>query len=312
MSAHVLPAAGHTHHVFDNAIEPVLSIDTGDTVVFECIEATGGQLNADSTIEDLKQVDTSRVHTITGPVFVRGAEPGDTLVAEVLEIAHDGWGWQAITPDVGILAEDFGETYDLHVWRAGSDGRAAFRNGIRVPIEPFMGVLGVAQKEPGPRRTLPPTHLGWNLDTRHVVEGTLAYFPVEVPGALFSTGDGHLMQGDGEVCCYAVEAPLTVTLRFDVLRGQSIESVELVTRSPTTTKTDGMGHYVTTATGPDLYECAKDAVRRMIDLLGRDHGMSPNDAYLLCTAAADLKIGVALLMDGGANLVTYHLPRSIL
>ena len=126
-----------------------------------------------------------------------GAEPGDVLKVEIQEFAHEGWGWTCIYPGFGLLPDDFGNYMGLFIWKVGKDGRAELKPGIRIPIEPFMGIMGVAPKEDGAHSTMPPRRTGGNLDIRHLCKGSVAYFPVDVPGALFSVGDGHLAQGDG-------------------------------------------------------------------------------------------------------------------
>jgi acetamidase/formamidase len=304
-------ASEHRRYGFDNSIEPELSVSSGDTVVFQCREAYDGQFTEDATLETLKELDWSRLHAVTGPVAVEGAEPGDVLKAEILEYEHEGWGYTTISPGFGLLADDFGDHFALHVWRVGDDGRVGLTPSVRVPVEPFCGVMGVAPEEPGLHPTLPPTRLGGNQDNRHMCAGSTAYFPVEVPGGLFSIGDGHLAQGDGEVCGIAIEAPLTVTVRLSVVKGRSIPAIQCETRGRTTGKADGMGYYVTTAAGQDMHEGARNAVRWMIDHLEATHGLTRSKAYMLCSVAGDLKIAVPVLAPGHASNVTFHMPRSV-
>lgn len=299
------------HYRYDNALEPALTVDSGDTVTLVCREAADGQFTRDSDTSLLDGLDWDRIHALTGPVAMRGAEPGDTLKVEVLEFAHYGWAWTAVIPDFGLLSKDFGPTKLVRIWTVGDDGRAEFMPGVRVPIEPFMGEMGVAWAAPGPQPTMPPTIHGGNMDCRHTGVGSTVYFPVMVPGALFSAGDGHLAQGDGEVCGIAMEAPLDVTLRFTLLKGMSIPAVRFETSGPTTSKVDGLGHFVTCGTGQDLHQSVVDAVRLMIDKLAHERGMQRADAYILCSVAGDLKIAVPVLGDGHACHVTYHMPKSI-
>jgi acetamidase/formamidase len=285
------------HFDFDNSREPALTIESGDIVVMKCREGADGQFTPDSTNEAVENLDWSRIHSLIGPVAIAGAEPGDTLAVEILEFEHQGWGWTCVVPVFGLLREDF-PVNAVHVWKVGDDGRAELKPGVRVPVEPFMGVMGVAPKAPGPRSTLAPTALGGNFDTRHLVTGTTLYLPVEVPGALFSTGG------------LAMEGPLTVTLRFTVEK-RSISHAQYVTTRPTTSKVDGLGYYVTADSGPDMLECCKNSVRSMIDLLEQQHGLERLEAYYLCSAAGDLQISVPLMGDGHANLVNFHMPRSV-
>ena len=307
-----------THHLadaqhfrWDNTLAPALTVDSGDSVVIVVREGADGQLTPNSTVKDAINLDWGRVHSLTGPIAVNNAEPGDVLQVEILDIEHNGWAWTGLWPQVGILAEDFGEERALKIWKVGSDGRVGLAQGIRIPIEPFCGVIGVAMKEPGTFTTIPPRSMGGNLDIRHLCKGSVVLLPVQVPDALFSIGDGHLGQGDGEVCGTALEGPLTITIRLNLQKGRSIPSVQFVTNAPTTSKFDGMGYFATTADGLDLAENVRNAVRRMIDHLQHECGLSAVDAYFLCSVAGDLKIAVPYLLDQHASLVTFHMPRSI-
>ena len=318
MSVTQRAGAGATHHLsearhynWDNSIEPGLTVSPGDTVVFTCREAADGQVTPESTKEMMPTLDFDRIHSLSGPVFVSGAEPGDALKVEILEIAHEGWAWTMVYPGLGLLRDDFGDTMALWQWRVAGDGRAEFKPGIRVPIEPFCGQMGVAPAEAGVHDTLPARHVGGNLDVRHLCQGSVLYLPVEVSGALFSVGDGHLAQGDGEICGTALEAPLTVTLRFDVEKGRTIASPAYETLGPTTSKSDGFGYFVETAMGQDMQLGAQTAVRAMMEFLQARYGLTELEAYILCSAAGDLKIAVPVLGDGHASVVSFHLPKSI-
>jgi acetamidase/formamidase len=304
-------SAESVHYRFDNSLEPGLTVESGDTVVIECRDGTDGQLTRDTGVEALETVDWDRIHALTGPVYVEGAKPGDVLRVEILDFEHPGWGWTGIWPGFGLLPDDFGDLHEYRIWEAGPDGRTELEPGIRVPIEPFMGIMSVAPAEPGVHQSMPPRSWGGNLDIRHMTKGSVGLFPVHVPGALFSTGDGHLAQGDGEVCGTAIEAPMTVTVRLSVLKGRSIKSVECDTRTPTTARAEGMGYHVTTGAGDDLHENAQNAVRRMIDWLEAEHGLTRPAAYMLCSAAGDLKIAVPKMGGEHSALVTFHLPHSV-
>lgn len=304
-------AADPPHFKLDNSLEPRLTVASGDVVVVECYDGTDGQLTPEGTAETLAGVDWGRIHALTGPIAVEGSEPGDVLAVEILDFENPGWGWTGVFPGFGLLADDFGDEYGYAIWRTGDDGRAAFLPGVRVPVEEFLGIMTVAPAEPGQHATMPPRPEGGNLDVRHLVKGSTAYFPVRVPGALLSLGDGHLAQGDGEICGTAIEAPLNVTVRLSVVKGRSINSVEAHTPRPTTSRSDGMGHYVTTGTGPDLHENARKAVRHMIDYLEAERGLSRMDAYIVCSCAGDLKIAVPAMGPGHEANVSFHLPYGI-
>jgi acetamidase/formamidase len=302
---------GNLHYRFDNSLEPRLTVDSGDIVRIKCREGSDGQLTPDTKVEELATVDWERIHALTGPIHITGAEPGDTLKVEILDFENEGWGWTAIFPGFGILSDDFGDEWAYHIWRTGDDGRAEFKPGIRVPVEEFMGIMAVAPAEPGIHMSMPPRDVGGNIDIRHLIKGSAAYFPVAVDGALFSIGDGHLAQGDGEICGIAIEAPLTVTCKFTLIKGMTIPSVRCETRTPTTAKVDGMGYFVTSSAGPSLEENAQKAVRYMVDILEADYGLTRAEAYMLCSCAGDLKIAVPMLGEGLAANVTFHMPYSI-
>lgn len=306
---HFLEGAHHTK--WNRELPPALEVTPGDIAIVECVEATDGQIRRESKDDVLEVLDFGRIHTLTGPIAIAGAKPGDVVSIEMVDFAHHGWAWTMVYPGLGLLSEDFGETQELRIWETGSDGRAAFKPGIRVPIEPFCGVIGLAPAELGSRSTLPPSRVGGNLDIRHLSRGSVLYLPVEVEGALLSLGDCHLAQGDGEVCGTALEAPMTVTIRIHLHKSRHIEFPFFTTSKPATAKVDGMGHHVTTAIGLDLQEVAREAVRAMIDHLEEERGLTRVEAYILCSAAGDLKTAVPVLGEGHRAVVTFHLPNSI-
>ncbi len=296
------------HAFWDNAYPPRIEIDPGDTVVFECREAVDGQVTPESSHDALANLDFSRIHPLTGPVYVKGAQPGDTLEVEILKLAHKGWGWNGHIPGFGLLAEDF-DTPHLQHWRLSGDV-CGFRESdkVAVPFEPFCGVMGVAPEEPGRLDTIPPRFNAGNVDIRGLTVGATAYLPVLVDGALFSTADCHSAQGDGEVTGTDIETPMTVTLRFNVRKGAAVKELQFRTPSPLT-RTDTKGYYCTTAHGEDLYVNAQNSVRYMIEWLGENHGLAPSQAYCLCSAAADLKISE--IVDAPNWIVSCYMPLSI-
>jgi acetamidase/formamidase len=306
MTTHHLDATD-THAFWDNTHPARLHITPGDTVIFETLEGLG-QVTPDWTAAELANVDIGLAHPLTGPVYVEGAEPGDTLVVEILSLEHKGWGWSAILPGFGLLGDEFGEFY-LHHFQL--EGDLCYLNpDVRIPYEPFCGVMGVAPRESGRLTTIPPRENGGNVDIRHLTPGTTAYFPVHVPGALFSCGDGHAAQGDGEINGSGIESPMTVTLRFD-LQKQS-QTAELQFRTPPgrpLTRAAADGYHVTTAHGPDLYKNAQQAVRYMLDYLTAEHQLAREEAYCLCGAAVDLKISE--IVDVPNFIVSAYLPLSI-
>ena len=300
----------HHHLGWDNSFEPVLKIEPGRSVEFEILDASGEQLSADSSVEDVAALDFGRVNPVTGPVYIDGAEPGDALKVTLLEFAPSGWGWTASIPGFGLLADQFTDPV-LHIWRydASSLDPALFGPGGRVPLKPFTGTIGVAPAEPGTHSIVPPRRVGGNMDVRDISRGTELYLPVEVEGALFSVGDTHAAQGDGEICGTAIESPMQVAMRFELVKGANLAFPRYDTAGPVSRHFDGSGYHVTTGIGPDLMQGARDAVSAMIDLLGQLHGLSAVDAYLLCSVCADLRISE--IVDQPNWVVSFYFPRIV-
>ncbi len=308
---HRISASDDTvHNAWDNSIEPACTIEPGDVVRVECRDATDGQLGPDATLADVAETDTDRVHALTGPIAVAGAQPGDVLEVEVLSLEHEGWGYTLVLPgeaELGILADEFPEPA-LFVWDV-DDGVAQFNHGIEVPIDPFPGVVGVAPAEPGSYDTLPPRSTGGNMDIKHLTAGATVSLPVAVEKALFSIGDCHAAQGDGEVCGTGIEAPMTVTCRIDVRSDRSIDQPQFETSGPFTSTGQDERMYGTTGIADDLMAATRLAIRHMIDHLHDERGLTRSEAYILCSAAVDLKINEVV---GTPNwVVSAYLPEHI-
>lgn len=300
----------NVHHVWDNSLDSVATVEPGEVVRFECRDTLNGQLGRDGTVEEFVNAELEPIHPLTGPVRVVGAEPGDVLAVELLDFEHKGWGYTGFLPGemgLGLLPEEF-EEGGLHVWEFDGD-TAQFVNGIEIPLDPFPGIIGTAPGEAGEHDTLPPRDVGGNVDVKHMTEGSTVYLPVEVEGALFSTGDCHAAQGDGEVSVTGVEAPMFVTARFDVLKDKSIEQPELKTTGPFTPTGADEPMYATTGIADDLMEATKKAVRHMITHLETERDLTRGEAYILCSAAVDLK--VSQVVDAPNWTVTAYLPESI-
>jgi acetamidase/formamidase len=295
------------HHAWDNSIPPLLTIDSGDTVVFETRDASDGLITPRTSVDDLRAPRPFRGHPLTGPVFVRDAAPGDTLEVEILAVQPGPFGWTRFSPGRGLLPEDFDAPF-LQIWDLTRDP-TPFRPGIAVPLEPFLGVMGVALAEPGAHSTLPPRRNGGNVDTKQLTAGARLYLPVLVDGALFSCGDGHAAQGDGEVCITAIECEMTATLRFTLHKGRELPEFQFRTAGPLLPRTNSRAWYATTGHGPDLMEAARDAIRHMIAYLVRDHGLTREEAYILCSVAVDLKLSE--VVDAPNWVVSAFLPMSL-
>lgn len=306
-AAHTIHA-GHRHYGWDNAIAPVRTVAPGTTLAFECRDASDGHFTADSTVADVATLDTARVNPVTGPVCIDGAEPGDALKITLGDFEPSGLGWTANIPGFGLLADQFPEPA-LHMWRDRLGEPALYGPGARVPLRPFTGTIGVAPAEPGLHSVIPPRRVGGNLDVRDLSAGTVLWLPVEVAGALFSVGDTHAAQGDGEVCGTAIESAMTVTLTFELEKGASLAFPRFRTSGPVTRHLDGAGYDVTTGIGPDLMQGARDAVAGMVDLLSAREKMAAVEAYMLCSVAGDLRI--SCLVDAPNWVVSFYMPRGI-
>lgn len=296
----------HHHYGWDNSFEPVLTIEPGDEVEFGIVDASGGQLTASSTTADVATLDFGKVNPVTGPVNVLGAEPGDAIAIEVLGFEPSGWGWTALIPGFGLLADEFPEPA-LHISRYDAK-HVEFLPGVRIPTRPFTGTIGLAPAERGLHSVVPPREVGGNLDIRDVVEGSTLFLPVQVPGALFSVGDTHACQGDGEVCGTAVETAMRVRLRFDLKKHSAIRRPQYTVPDEATRVSNG-GFYATTGVSPDLMTAARDAIRDMIEHVGREYGLAPDLAYMLCSVAVDLKISE--IVDAPNWVVSAQLPKGI-
>lgn len=283
MTEHSL-SAEPTHSRWNRALEPRLEIDPGDTVHFQCVEAAGGQVHPGMSLDELAGIDRGRVHALTGPVFIRGAQPGDVLEIEILNLTHHGWGYSTVVPGLGFLKERFSLPFLFH-WDLLPRETRSLTPAI-VPLRPFCGVMGVAPAVDGEFRTRPPGPFGGNMDVRELCAGARLYLPVFNPGALFSCGDGHAAQGDGEVCINGIECPLDATLRFRLHRGHPlaaplIESAALPNPEPS---------WIVVESDEDPLRAARNATSRMVDLLVRLWGLTDVHAYILCSVAMNLRL----------------------
>lgn len=300
----------HIHHAWNNAFDPVLTVDSGDTVQFECLDGNAGEITPATTAAEIPEVNTDPVHALTGPVLVEGAQPGDVLEVELHEITHDGWGWTAFGFDAdsfGLLDDEFDEP-GLHIWDLDGD-TAAFVDGIEIPLDPFPGTIGVAPAEDGTHDTYPPRDVGGNMDVQYLTEGATVYLPVATEGARFSLGDGHAAQGDGEVCQTALETPLSVTATLTCRSNLDMDQPQFETDHPYSPHGHPEPMYATTGIDGDLMTATKKAVRQMLDHLEAQHGLARPDAYILCSVLVDLKINQVVAAPHWT--VSAHLPQSI-
>src|SRR5580658_114439 len=286
MAEHRLTAEP-THSRWNRALAPRLTIASGDTVHMSCLDASGAQVTPGASVEDFLAIDRGRIHALTGPIRIDNAEPGDVLEIEVLQVEHRGWGWSSVIPGLGFLKEQFNEPYLFH-WALDREVSLSLGPAI-VPLRPFCGVMGVAPAEDGEFRTRPPGPFGGNMDIRELCTGATLYLPVLNAGALFSAGDAHAAQGDGEVCINGIECPAKVTLRFHVHKQQPLAGP--LVESPRCRAEHAVGEaWIVVESATDAVVSARAATSRMIDLLVARWGFSDVHAYLLCSVAMHLRL----------------------
>jgi acetamidase/formamidase len=314
LSTHTLKATPTTvaWGYYDAAAQPVLRIHSGDTVVFETlITSTPDRLEkagvpaeqVQQSLRDIVKNVTNRGpggHILNGPVFVEGAEPGDTLEVHILKIdLAIPYAYNAFGVGRGFLPEDFPYAKMKIIPLDAKRMVASFAPGIEIPLHPFFGSMGVAPPEAAGRlSSAPPGSHAGNMDNKELVEGTTLYLPVHARGALFEIGDGHAGQGNGEVDITALETSLTGRLQFVVRK-------DMKTRYP---RAETPTHYISMGFHEELYEATKMAVREMIDFLVEEKHLSRDDAYMLTSVAGD--VDISELVDGNKG-VHVMMPKGI-
>jgi acetamidase/formamidase len=307
---HTLSSSPATCHwgYFDAALAPVLTLRSGDTVTVDCVSGGEDVLPAPplevlpehrAIIEKVRPLLPG--HILTGPIAVEGAEPGDVLEVQILAIdCRQNWGWTRVRPLVGTLPEDFPERKLWHVAIDRQRGVATLPWGKEIGLSPFFGVMGVAPPPVyGAVTSIIPREFGGNIDLKELVAGTTLYLPVWAAGALFSVGDGHGVQGDGEVCVTALETALSGTFRLVLRKDMRLA----MPRAETPT------HHITLGLDEDLDDAAKQALRAMIAFLSEAADIAPIDAYMTCSLAVDLR--VTQLVDGNKGIHAM-LPKTLL
>jgi len=307
---------GAQHHFgWDNSLPPALRVEPGSTILFHCNDSSAGQLGPSSTVADVVNLDFGKINPVSGPIYIEGAQPGDAVKVTIESFAPRvfdgaGFGWTANIPGFGLLADQFTDPA-LHVWKydPASMAPALWGAEARVPLKPFAGTIGNALSAAGLHSVVPPRRVGGNLDIRDLNAGTTLYLPVEVAGALFSVGDTHAAQGDGEVCGTAIESPMDVVLTLDLVKGAHLKNPRFTTPGPVTRHLDAKGYEVTTGIGPDLMAASRDAVAGMVDLLCATRGMAAVDAYMLVSTCGDLRISE--IVDMPNWVVSFYFPRIV-
>jgi acetamidase/formamidase len=290
---HALPSRPETIHwgFFDGGLAPVLTIDSGDRVVVESVSGNPEWMPPPSSgfevLAELRDIH-QRVkrgtgnHILTGPIFVRGAAVGDVLEVRILDIElRQNWGYNLFRAYGGTLPEDFPYYRIIHVALDRNSNMAILPSGLKVPMRPFFGQLAVVPpKSFGRQNSKEPREFGGNIDCKELTAGSTIYLPVWNEGALFSTGDGHAAQGDGEVNGTAIETALKGTFELRVRK-------DLGWRLP---RAETATHLITFGLDPDLDQAARQALREMIDWITALTGVSKDEAYSLSSFAVDLHV----------------------
>ena len=293
-------ASVHTHGVWDRSIEPVLRVEPGSEVTLELRDASGGQVAPHDGPDVIGRFDLARVNPCTGPIAVEGLAPGDGLVVTILDIAPASWAWTANIPGFGLLAGDFP---DARLWISKVEGgRVLTPIGVDLEARPMIGTIGVAPSAEGPHPILVPAGHGGNMDICQLGVGAELHLPVLVPDALFSAGDTHALQGDGEVCGTGAEIGSTLTVRLDRADAPHHGTPWFQHDAPML----DVRFAATTGIGPDLFAAARDATRRGVEFVVARTQLAPVDAYLLLSLIADLRISE--IVDAPNWVVSLHIP----
>lgn len=310
MSAnHTIHSLKH-HFGWDNSNVPIVKVISGETIEIDTVDSSGSQLSLNSSIEDVRNLDFSKVNPVTGPIFIEDACEGDVIEIEFIDFVTSGWGWTAIIPGFGLLADEF-QTPDLNLWKYEKNNpiESVYSTYGKIPLKPFVGTIGLALKESGNHSVVPPRDCGGNLDIKELSKGSKVRLPVQVSGGLLSLGDTHAAQGDGEVCGTAIESPMKVIVRVNLIKNFKIQSPQFETFGPVSNHIDKDGYFVTTGIGPDLIEGARNSIRHMIDLLVQKHNIPDSKAYMFCSVCADLRISE--VVDAPNWVVSCYFPKSV-
>ncbi len=309
MSAlHRLDATALVHR-WNSAIPPRLTIAPGDTVEIDMADSSGFQVQPDWTVAEFKaRFDPLKVHALTGPIAIDGAEPGDQLAVHIEGFEHRGWAWTSLIPGLGLLPEDFPE-HHLFIWKL-DNAHSTSMPGVTLDLNPFAGIIGVQRAEAGEFRTRAPGVFGGNMDVRHLTAGTTLYLPVLTPGANLLAGDCHAAQGDGEVCINGMEAPMTGRFKIELIKQQPLAAPYAITPSPLVSPRYSANRWhMFIESDEDPRQAAKQAVRRAIAFICKRLNITPEWAYTLCSVVLDLKI--SQLVNQPTTTVTAYLPEAI-
>jgi acetamidase/formamidase len=276
---------GSLHKTWNRGNSPVLTIRPGDTVTLTAPDAANGEVTPQSTTAQIAAIDYRRLDPLVGPIYVDGTRPGDALKIDILELSPLGWGWTALLPEFGLLWEEIQEPY-LRIWTLDKPF-IEVAPGIRFDLHPMIGCIGVAPGQDGDYASITPTNAAGNIDVRYLNVGSSLIVPVFNDGALLSAADGHALQGEGEICGTAIECPMEMTFKVDVIRNAGLESPELIVAD---TFPAAEGYRIFTGIGPDLMEAARDSARRAIPALAKALHIGELEAYALLGVVGELRI----------------------
>jgi len=297
-----------TYNSWSKDFSPRLTISSGDTVRIEMNDASDAQVHSKMDAAEYATIDRSKIHALTGPIEVAGAEPGDALEIDILSYEHEGWAWTSIVPGLGLLDEDF-DSFFLQIWDLeGSLTRSM--PGLTLDLNPFCGIIGVQRPEQGPFATRPPGVFGGNMDVKHLVAGSQLQLPVLVAGAGLCAGDCHAAQGDGEVCINGMEAPMSVELRVRLKKGANLPGPYLLAPGELVSPRYAQKPFhAFIESAEDPREACRRVVRRAISYLVERVGLSREQAYVTCSVVLDLKI--SQLVNVPTTTVSGYLPEAI-
>jgi acetamidase/formamidase len=305
---HLLPATLETTQWgwFDNAQPPVLRINSGDTVALETMMHSHNQVVPGTTIEQIKKLRTDHPgrgpHTITGPIYIEGAEPGDVLKLTINKIVPRTYGVNFNVPGMfGQFPKEYQDGQVKYLYLDWDRKVTEFLPGVLIPLKPFPGILGVARKEPGRYSTVPPGEFGGNLDIRDLVEGTALYVPVFVRGALLWSGDSHASQGNGEVNLTAIEtAYKELNITVEVVKGRPLDFPRIETSKS----------WITIGLDQDLNKAWDQAKAQTIKFLAEQRKVSPEQAAKLMVQVSDCRVTQVVDVKKGVHCLNPKNPSA--
>ncbi|MEM0157562.1 MAG: acetamidase/formamidase family protein [Thermoplasmataceae archaeon] len=284
-------------------LRPISEIEPGSNVQIDIPDSSTLQIGENFTTDDLRNVDGSLLDAAVGPIYVKGSEPGDVLEVSIEKLEVASWGWTMVSWDFGFLKHRFRDR--LIIWDIGqkeATPRGDFLKGVRIPVSPFLGIIGTAPST-GKHGMIPPQYFGGNMDNRLLGQGSKIYLPVSVHGGLLSVADPHAAQGDGEICGTAIETMATASLKIGLIKNSPISAPRAFSND------NGLGPVIVTmGISPDLHTACSNAVETMIEEL-KTYGFTDEEAYALCSVTGNLRISE--VVDEPNYVVSMLVPKEI-